>query len=67
MSSNANYSRIMKFRNPRVAKMFAQTSNGIYKGFVKTPVTYGINHGVYKDVQDGAYVVVWEKEKCNLN
>ena len=57
----------MKFRNPRVAKMFAQTSNGIYKGFVKTPVTYGINHGVYKDIQDGAYVVVWEKEKCNLN
>ena len=47
--------------------MFAQNSNGTYMGFIKTPVNYGINFGVYKDIQEGAYVVVWEKEKCNLN
>ena len=39
MSGNANYSRIMKFRNPRAAKMFADNHGGIYKGWVKESTT----------------------------
>ena len=45
MIDSEKYERVECYRSERVAKMFAQTSNGIYKGFVKTPVTYGINHG----------------------
>ena len=51
MIDSEKYERVECYRSERVAKMFAQTSNGIYKGFVKTPVTYGINHGIYKDIK----------------
>ena len=67
MIDSEKYERVECYRSERVAKMFAQNSNGTYMGFIKTPVNYGIKFGVYKDIQEGAYVVVWEKEKCNLN
>ena len=66
MSGNKNYSRIMKFRNPRAAKMFAELHGGIYKGWIDETTTFTIKrdkHGVKGplSVNDkGCYVVVWE-------
>ena len=62
MSGNANYSRIMKFRNPRAAKMFADNHGGIYKGCVKESTTFTIKRsGTPTSGNDkGCYVVVWE-------
>ena len=62
MSSNANYSRIMKFRNPRVAKMFADNHGGIYKGLVKGNTTFNITRGAgtISAKEEGCYIVVWE-------
>ena len=40
MSGNANYSRIMRFRNSRVAKFFANFHGGIYKGWVDETTTF---------------------------
>ena len=62
MSGNNNYSIIMKFRNPRVAKMFADNHGGIYKGWVKESTTFTIKRsGIPTSGNDkGCYVVVWE-------
>ena len=62
MSSNANYSRIMKFRNPRVAKMFADNHGGIYKGWVDESTTFTIirSGNPVTVTNEGCYVVVWE-------
>ena len=64
MSENANYSRIMKFRNPRVAKMFADNHGGIYKGWVDESTTFTIKRSGTPTSSDdnGCYVVVWEHE-----
>tara|TARA_B100000161_G_scaffold10661_1_gene6627 strand:- start:531 stop:728 length:198 start_codon:yes stop_codon:yes gene_type:complete len=61
------YDRVECYRSERVAKFFAERSNGTYIGFVKKPTSYTIINNTYQDVQAGSYVVVWEKEKCNLN
>lgn len=52
----------MKFRNPRVAKMFADNHGGIYKGWVKESTTFTIKRsGIPTSGNDkGCYVVVWE-------
>ena len=52
----------MKFRNPRVAKMFADNHGGIYKGWVKEATTFTIKRsGIHTSGNDkGCYVVVWK-------
>ena len=39
------YYRIMRFRNSRVAKFFADFHGGIYKGWVEGKTTYQITRG----------------------
>ena len=62
MSGNANYSRIMRFRNSRVAKFFANNHGGIYKGWVDESTTFTIKRGAgpISSNDKGCYVVVWE-------
>ena len=52
------YSRIEMFRNSRVAKWFANKSNGIYLGWVVQETTYNVR-GIGA-TEDGCYIVVWE-------
>ena len=56
------YSRIMKFKNPRVEEFFAQIHGGIYKGWVDESTTFTIKRsGKPVTVTDkGCYIVVWE-------
>tara|TARA_B100000941_G_C28264262_1_gene428163 strand:+ start:108 stop:296 length:189 start_codon:yes stop_codon:yes gene_type:complete len=62
MSGNANYSRIMRFRNSRVAKFFANFHGGIYKGWVDETTTFTIKRGAgpISGNDKGCYIVVWE-------
>ena len=59
---NEYFSRIMRFRNNRVAKFFADVHGGIYKGWVKESTTFTIKRGdePITFVSEGCYVVVWE-------
>ena len=52
------YSRIEMFRNSRVAKCFANKSNGIYLGWVVQETTYNVR-GIGA-TENGCYIVVWE-------
>ena len=59
---NQYFKRIMRFRNNRVAKFFADNHGGIYKGWVKESTTFTIKRsGIPTSGNDkGCYVVVWE-------
>ena len=52
----------MKFKNPRVAKFFAQSHGGIYKGWVDESTTFTIirSGNPVTVTNKGCYVVVWE-------
>ena len=62
MIDSEKYERVECYRSERVAKMFAQTSNGIYKGWVEENTTFTIKRGdePITFVSEGCYVVVWE-------
>tara|TARA_Y100000114_G_C11609008_1_gene254177 strand:+ start:96 stop:320 length:225 start_codon:yes stop_codon:yes gene_type:complete len=59
---NEYFSRIMRFRNNRVAKFFADVHGGIYKGWVKGNTTFNITRGAgtISAKEEGCYIVVWE-------
>ena len=59
---NEYFSRIMRFRNNRVAKFFSDNHGGIYKGWVDESTTFTIKRsGIPVTVTDkGCYIVVWE-------
>ena len=62
---NQYFKRIMRFRNNRVAKFFANNHGGIYKGWVEGKTTFKITRGAksktYISGNDkGCYIVVWE-------
>ena len=57
-----NYSRVMRFRNSRVAKFFADFHGGIYKGWVEGKTAFKITRGAgtISSSDRGCYIVVWE-------
>ena len=59
---NEYFSRIMRFRNNRVARFFADNHGGIYKGWVQGNTTYNITRGAgtVSAKENGSYIVVWE-------
>ena len=59
---NEYFSRIMRFRNSRVARFFADVHGGIYKGWVQGNTTFNITRssGTISAKENGCYIVVWE-------
>ena len=59
---NQYFKRIMRFRNNRVAKYFANNHGGIYKGWVEGKTTFKITRGAgpISGSEKGCYIVVWE-------
>ena len=57
-----NYSRVMRFKNSRVAKFFAEFHGGIYKGWVEGETAFKITRGAgtISSSDKGCYIVVWE-------
>ena len=57
------YSRIMRFRNDRSAKFFANNHGGIYKGWIEGETVFTIKRGAgpISSYDKGCYIVVWEK------
>ena len=56
------YSRIMRFRNSRVAKYFAVEHGGTYMGWVDGDTTFKITrgNGLISSKDKGCYIVIWE-------
>ena len=52
------YSRIMRFRNDRIAKFFANNHGGKYLGWLEQKTTYKVRGIGASD--KGCYIVVWE-------
>ena len=61
-NGNKYFSRIMRFRNNRVARFFADVHGGIYKGWVQGNTTFNITRssGTISAKENGCYIVVWE-------
>ena len=59
---NQYFKRIMRFRNNRVAKFFANNHGGIYKGWVEGKTTFKSTRGAgpISGNEKGCYIVVWE-------
>ena len=58
------YSRIMRFRNDRIAKFFANNHGGIYKGWIEGETVFTIKRVYSRPISSydkGCYIVVWEK------
>ena len=54
----SQYSRVERFRNINVAKLFANNHGGIFLGWIDEQTTYKVRGIGASD--NGCYIVVWE-------